>query len=138
MWEQKIRTETGLSLKTFFYHKLSVLKDMVSITKEIEATEVEKLEAVVIEEVIDTLERQISEVVYLREGIQVDEALSSAPLTNLGCESEFAKFDNRVKHSGGSTSVQTHSWKTIVVTNGLLVNSDFENKSNPEKKDKWY
>ena len=72
MWEQKIRTETGLSLKTFFYHKLSVLKDMVSITKEIEATEVEKLEAVVIEEVIDTLERQISEVVYLREGIQVD------------------------------------------------------------------
>ena len=53
-------------------------------------------------------------------------------------KSEFSKFDNRTKHSGGSTSVQTHSWKNIVVTNRLFVNSDFEDKSETEQKVKWH
>ena len=34
-----------------------------------------------------------------------------APVTNLGCEAEFAKLDVRMVASGGSTSVQTHSRK---------------------------
>ena len=47
--------------------------------------------------------------------------LEYAPLTNLGCESEFAKLDVRIMASGGSTIVQTHSRKNIVTTNRLLI-----------------
>ena len=72
------------------------------------------VKAAIIEEVVDTMERQISQVAYLRRG-EVSEIseqnLKNAPLTNLGCESEFAKFDNRVKATGGSTSVNTLSKK---------------------------
>ena len=66
-------------MKTYFDQKLFVLKDMVSTTQETEATStgVEKLEAIVIEEITDTSERQISEVVYLGQGVEADEALSS-------------------------------------------------------------
>ena len=60
--------------------------------------------------------------------------LDSAPLTNLGCESEFSKFDHRVKVTGGSTSIQTHSKKNIVVTNGLLIDSAFKKLPENEKK----
>ena len=42
-----------------------------------------------------------------------EEKLQYAPLTNLGCESEFAKLDNRVRVAGGMTSVSTHSKKTL-------------------------
>jgi len=63
--------------------------------------------------------------------------LDSAPLTNLGCESEFSKFDHRVKVAGGSTSIQTHSKKNIMVTNGLLVDSDFKKLPEQEKKQEW-
>ena len=43
-------------MKTYFDQKLFVLKDMVSTTQETEATStgVEKLEAIAIEEIIDT------------------------------------------------------------------------------------
>ena len=33
--------------------------------------------------------------------------LDYIPLTNSGCESEFAKLDNRIKITGRTTSVQT-------------------------------
>lgn len=77
---------------------------------------------------------------FLRDGKEsgVDvRALKAAPLTNLGCESEFAKFDNRVRASGGSTSIQTHSKKNIIYTNRLLVNSDFTSKSEEDKLQQW-
>ena len=60
--------------------------------------------------------------------------LQCAPLTNLSCKSEFAKLDNSVSVSGGMTSVSTHSKKNIVATNGLLVDSEFLNKTELEKK----
>ncbi|QQP51547.1 Hypothetical protein FKW44_012954, partial [Caligus rogercresseyi] len=47
------------------------------------------------------------------------------PLTNLGCESEFAKLDVRIEASGGSTSVHTHSRKNVVTTNRLLTDPSF-------------
>ena len=63
--------------------------------------------------------------------------MKQAPLTNLGCESEFLKFDNRVKATCGSTSVSTHSKKNIIATNKLLVTSDFTDKSINEKRVEW-
>ena len=60
-----------------------------------------------------------------------------ALLTNLGCETEFSKLDNRIKACGGSTSIQTLSRKNVIVSNGLLINSDFESKSTEEKQKSW-
>ena len=63
--------------------------------------------------------------------------LTYPPLTNLGCESEFAWFDNRVKISGGTESVQSISRKRVICTNALLVDSSFDNFSEKERWDSW-
>ena len=60
-----------------------------------------------------------------------------APLTNLGCESEFAKLDNRLKVCGGTTSIQRISQKNIVTTNAYLVDSEFQSKSEDDRKGEW-
>ena len=68
-------------------------------------------------EVLDTLERQLSEMEYFNtEEVdpEFEEKLQNASLTNLVCESEFAKLDNRIKVSGGSASVSTFSKKNAV------------------------
>ena len=54
-----------------------------------------------------------------------DKKLSHSPITNLGCESKVAWIDNRIKISGGSTSVLTLSNKNIICTNKYLVSDDF-------------
>ena len=65
------------------------------------------------------------------------EKLEHATLTNLGCEGEFAKLDNRVKVSGGSTSVETHCRKNIVSTNNFLVDTSFTELSDEYKRKQW-
>ena len=61
-----------------------------------------------------------------------------APLTNLGCENEFAKLDNnRFKVCGGTTSLQTSSQKNVVTTNAYLVDSYFMDKDDDEKRREW-
>ena len=99
------------SAKTFFDHKLFPLKDLQNSIEETNPNGIEKIEAECLREVIESVERQISMVPYFRneENSNIDIIkLESAPLTNLGCESEFSKFDHRVKVTGGSTLIQTH------------------------------
>ena len=69
--------------------------------------------------VIDTLERQLSEMAFFQSdetrATVVDETkMKFAPVTNLGCDAEFAKLDVCIVASGGLTSVQTHSCKNII------------------------
>lgn len=72
-----------------------------------------------------------------------DEALQANPkrnyvlLTNLGSESEFAKFNSRLKISGGIASVTTLLRKSIVATNAFLVDSEFLEMSTCEKYEWW-
>ena len=63
--------------------------------------------------------------------------LAYAPLTNLVCESEFAKLDNRISISGGSTSIETLSRKNVILTNRLLVDPTFTQQSSDEKRSRW-
>ena len=63
--------------------------------------------------------------------------LDYTPLTNSGCESEFAKLDNRIKITGGTTSVQTLSRKNTVTTNAYLLDSNFLSMTDEEKRDCW-
>ena len=59
-----------------------------------------------------------------------------APITNLGCESEFAKLDNRIKVTDGSTSIQTLS-KNVIASSKFLINANFQSMSSEERRDKW-
>ena len=85
-----------------------------------------------INEVVDTLERQLSEMAYLQNyetrATVVDEVnMKFAPVTNLGCDAEFAKLDVRIVASGRSTSVQTHSRKKHYNDKSFTVGSIFHN-----------
>ena len=128
-----------VGVREFFKTKLDRLEHLKADFKKT-ATGKGKLIGAVMEETVETLKRQLNEMDYFDDEVnsEIDqEKLKFAPLTNLGCESEFAKLDNRVKISGGSTSIRTHSMKTIVATNRLLVSSDFLEKTDAEKRQQW-
>ena len=57
----------------------------------------------VLDEVIDTLERQLSQMSFFTTDTEemASEKLEYAPLRNSGCESEFVKL-NKLKISGGT------------------------------------
>lgn len=105
-----------------------------------------KLLAAVIDEAVESLRRQLSASSFFNaipgcssaSDLQPDmDKLQKAPLTNLGCEGEFAKLDNRLKVTGGSTSVETLSRKNIVATNKLLIDSSFEDRTEFERLEDW-
>ena len=98
----------------------------------------------VLDEILYTLHRQLGEVAYFddevsttTETVQTEENMKYAPLSNLGCEEEFAKLDNRLKVTGGTVPVETLSRKDIVATNALLVDSSFIELSSDERKEQW-
>ena len=101
----------------------------------------DKLYSEVLKEVNETLVRQISEVPFLTRDTltEEDEKLKYAPISNLGCESKVAWIDNRLKISGGSTSVLTLSNKNIICTNKYLVSDEFVDQpaENRQKLWKW-
>ena len=53
--------------------------------------------------------------------IETQLKMKHAPLTNLGCESRIAQFDNRVKFSRGFAPISTLSDKQVVATNKYLL-----------------
>ena len=117
---------------------MQVLKDLKEAELKGNCTGLEKLEATVMEEVIETVHRQLLEVSFVCTDSSVDvDALKQAPSPNLGCEYEFAKLDNRLRTCRGKTSVSMLSRKNVVLTNRLLVNSKFEEKSLHEKRRSW-
>ena len=63
--------------------------------------------------------------------------MNYALFTNLGCESEFAKLNNRLKICGGTTSVQMLSRKNVVRTNAYLVDLCFLDMSDDDKRQQW-
>ena len=104
----------------------------------------DRLLAAVLSEVIETLYRELGEMNFFAEILgqtiqlqQTDECkMKYAPLKNLGCESKFAKLDNRISFNDGSTSIATHSRKSIVATNRFLVDSSFTGISD-DKRQNW-
>ena len=90
-------------------------------------------------ECIEGLERQIADVPFLTKECSSDEdkKLMYAPISNLGCESKIGWLDNRLKISGGTTSVNTLSNKNIVATNKYLISDEFEGLTDEERKKEW-
>jgi len=68
----------------------------------------------------------------------IDETeLQYAPITNLGAEGKFAKLDNSIAITGGTTSVKCHKQKNIISTNRLLVDPSFQRLSEEDKMREW-
>ena len=128
------RTWDGV--KAFFNQKIPELKETRNRCCK-QDNEKDLLYSAVLDEVLDTLERQLSQMSFFTTEDMASEKLKYAPLTNSGCESEFAKLDNKLKVSGGTTPLETLSRKNIVSTNSLLVDPSFTELSTEEKKAQW-
>ncbi|ESO85476.1 hypothetical protein LOTGIDRAFT_154967 [Lottia gigantea] len=131
------RNWTGV--KGFFQEKLSKLKTLCENFSK-NKTGKGKLIGTVLCEVVETVNRQLAEMDYFDSESDIGEAcdqnLKFAPLTNLGCESDFGKLDNRLRVAGGMTSINTHSNKNVA-TNGFLNSVDFVNSSETDRRAKW-
>jgi hypothetical protein len=137
--DRKLTTDDERSwngVRTFFETKIPELRNLKT-EKSQSTLGKDLLFGAILEEVLDTLDRQLSEMDFFKDPDIDCEKLNLAPLTNLGCESEFAKFDNRVKICGGSTSVTTLSRKNVVMTNGLLRDSSYTELACTDKRKKW-
>ncbi|ESP02454.1 hypothetical protein LOTGIDRAFT_172011 [Lottia gigantea] len=133
--------QSWTDVKIFFDQKiphLQKLQDQFSQT----VTGKGSLIGAILTEVIESLKRQLSEMDFFQiqsaKTITVNlEKLQLAPLHNLTCESRFAKLNNQVAASGGMTTVKTHSDKSIISTNGLLINEEFTSLDETEKRLRW-
>ena len=138
MGKKKNEERTWVGVEKFLNSKLAQLDQLMKEWKDPLKSGKDKFKAAVIEEIIDTVKSQMSKTEYFtRSNDEASEKMKYAPLTNLGCESEFSKLDHRIKASGGSTPIQTHSRKNIIVSSGLLVDSEFESKTLEERKLRW-
>ncbi len=135
--DQKNVDRSWAGVKGFLESKLDELEKLMVDKKKDPMCGRDKLEAAVIEEVIDTVRNQMSKTEYFTRSDEASEEMKYAPLTNLGCESEFSKLDHRIKASGGSASIQTLSRKNLLVSSGLLVDSEFECKSLDDRRSRW-
>ena len=137
----KIRREdrNWAGVREFFKKKIPELEEIRD--KGIGGSGEDELMSEVLEEVLDTLHRQLKEVSYFsqEESIteEAEEKMKYVPLSNLGCEGEFAKLDNRLKVSGGTVPVETLSRKNVIATNAFLVDSSFAELSADERKQQW-
>ena len=125
-------------VKRFFHDKMPYLKEKSDRLLKYNDGKT-KLYGSVLCEVVDTLERQLSQMKYFSQDdtSDYDPKMENAPLTNLGCEGEFSKFDNRISFSGGSTTVLTHSQKNVVSTDKFLTSKLFMETPASEKKECW-
>ena len=138
-------SETGMVCKIFFKLILPEIDDLCEQLKS--GNGKDRLYSAVLKETSETLRRQLSAMPFFYNILEHNEAqndelpdpnkLTYAPLTNLGCESEFAWFDNREKISSGEESVQSISRKRVICTNALLVDSSFDDLSDKERLDNW-
>ena len=137
--DQRSVDRTWAGVRTFLENKLGELEELMVEKKEHGRSGRDKLVAVVIEEIVDAVKNQLSKTDYftIRPDEEVCKDMKYAPLTNLGCESEFSKLDHRIKVSGGSTSIQTLSRKNLLVSAGLLVDSEFESQTEDDRNSRW-
>ena len=128
---------TWKGVKDFFEKKLPELKEKMNTCVGPGGYGKQLLLKSVLEEVIITVERQLSDMDIFTDAEADVTRLEYAPVTNSGCESEFGKLDNRLHVSGGSATVQTLSMENIVSTNKLLSDQSFKELSEDEEMEQW-
>ena len=129
-------------LKELFNQKL---KELEEISKKHQGmSNKEYLLASVASNIRVAMVRQLEYVDYYKQDEEVgDDAGASgdklrfAPLTNSGCESQFADLDNSVKKFGGTANVGTLSDKHVIRKNNLFETEDWKMMNLQEKKSKF-
>jgi len=125
------------AVRDFYRMKIPELKTKQNECRG-DSTGQERLYGAVLKEVIETVERQLADVPFFIGDTSIDETkLQYAPITNLGAEGEFAKLDNRIAISGGTTSVKCHGQKNIISTNRLLVDPSFQRLTTEDRTREW-
>ena len=125
------------SLKEFFEKKILEFKAISNLSED--KSNKDKLLASCAAKVVDNIERQLNQMSFFREEVDNDTKLKMkhAPLTNLGCESRMAQFDNRVKFSRGSAPISTLSDKQVVATNRYLLEPQLDDPDVCREEFKW-
>ena len=87
--------------------------------------------------IIERIERQLSPISYFNQSGSQAKMDNESGSVLLGAESQFARPDNRIAICGGSASILRYPRRNVVATNCLLVDTEFTEKSEAEKYEKW-
>ena len=125
------------SLKDFFEKKILEFKAISNLSDD--KSNKDKLLASCAAKVVDNIERQLNQMPFFRGEIDNHTTLKMkhAPLTNLGCESRMAQFDNRDKFSRGSAPISTLSDKQVVATNRYLLEPKLDDPDVCKEEFQW-
>ena len=128
--DTKSEKRSWKGIKTEFQDILSGLKTM---PKEASSADgVDCLRAKAAGAFCIALERQLNFVSFFTNKESDSDLI--APLTNLGCESNFSGFGNDCKETGGATKLETISNKAVIAKNKLYVKDRWTSLS---REDRW-
>ena len=100
----------------------------------------ELLEAAVAGSVLAGLKHQLEYMSFYEDDSIVDEVVNKideAPLTNSGCESNFAQFDLECRRGSGQTMLKTISDRHMVKENKYFETDEWKNMSSELKSKQW-
>ena len=85
------------------------------------------------------IQRQMSKIDFFNTDTPTDKYgnIDSAPITNLGPESNFGSVDEDLKRSGNSTKLTTISEKHIIEKNKLHLTDQWKDMPDDEKQEQW-
>jgi hypothetical protein len=124
---------TWWDVKGFLTLKLKELDEMSEVHDAM--TPKEKLTAKAAANISEALSRQMQYMPFFSESSSF--TIEKAPVTNSGAESHFADADNRLKKTGGSSSLATISNRHMITKNKLFKTEKWQNLSENEKTIKW-
>ena len=130
-------------MKQVFSDILSKLSKSAVQTPEMSGSQL--LEAEIHAKVHSSVKNQLDYMKFYREDIEEDELsgatlrkMEEAPLTNSGCESNFAQLDLECRRvGGGQTTLQTMSNRHIVKTNQYFSSEDWKHMEAELKNRAW-
>jgi len=121
-------------VKAFFTQKLEELK---TLSTNIPVSQMDKLVQKCALKIIENVERQLSRMPFFISSVEpeIEAKMKHVPLSNSGCESNFAKLDSRTKDASGTVPIENISEKFIISTNNYLQSPMF--MDNQEEEYKW-
>ena len=134
------RSWSGMKQK--FSEILTKLSNSAMKTSDMSGKEL--LEAEICAKVHESLKHQLDYMAFYREDSEDDpisevtlKKLEEAPLTNSGCESNFAQLDLECRRGGGQTTLQTMSNRHMVKSNKFFNTEDWTQMESEVKNKAW-
>ena len=124
-------------IREFFNLKLDLLDNMKKVDNNAKAEDIITSECA--GNIREALKKQLDYMKWFTDEadtipVDIQSKMERAPLTNSGCESEFAFLDNICKVTSGNTRLTTLSDRHIVRRNKLFSHEKWKNMGNYERK----